>query len=1333
MPLKKTDRKSSRLGSPALTPWKAYAFAVVATSATLGVRLLLDERLEGQPALVIFTVPIMLSAYLGGLHGGLLATGLSFVAANYLLTLPAGIIGVTSGRWQEFLVAVAGVVVSVLNEAFHRARRRADAAVRQYQEVESELWRSEAGLQEAQRLAQIGSWEWESATDEVQASPELYHLFGLDGVTSIARFREQRATLYPIEDWEQVNAARQRSVDTGVGYDLTVRATKVGGPPLWIRTRGEAVRNASGTITGLRGTTQDITATHQAEAALEESEVRYRALVDWSPEPIAVYRHGVLIFVNPAAVAMFGATSTDALLGKSILDLMDPAFHATVMARMKATSEHGVSGPMIEIKAIKLDGTVMAVEVESIAIVYDGEPAILASLRDVSQRKAHEIEIERLNRLYSALGQINQAVVRMPTREELFQIVCRILVDDGGIHMAWVGWNDADTRILVPIARRGDAAGYLDQIQVYSDERPQGCGPSGSAFRTGRPYVSNDMFEDAATLPWREEIGRGGFQACAALPIRLSGEVHGVLNVYSIEKGFFKDKEIALLAEAASDISFALDNLAREAERQRSDAVALASGREASDLRNAIDQHALVVVADANGTITFVNDRFCEVSGYSREELLGNDHRLLNSGHHSKQFIRDLWTTIAHGGVWRGEFKNKAKNGTFYWVDTTIVPFLNADGTPRQYMAIRAVITERKEAELALRFERDRAQRYLDTAEVILLALDMAGRITMVNRHACSIFGWTEDELLGRDFIETCVPARIRDETLQKLSAVLTGPDSSVVENAIVTKSGEERMIEWRNTLQRDSDGRVVSTLSSGVDLTERNRTIAALRTTEERMRFALDSANVGIWDMDFTTGVLQWSEALEAQYGLDPGTFDGTFEGFVERIHPDDRASSLETVGTAMKAGTDFTTENRTIWPDGTVHSLSGAGRILLGANGEPVRGIGISQDVTERRTLEDQFRQAQKMEAIGQLAGGVAHDFNNLLTIILGYTQLLVTDLDPSDPHQEDLAEINRAGTAAAGLTRQLLAFSRKQIIEPTLLDLNDIVTQMRSMLGRLISEDVTILLELQPELAVIKADRAQVEQVIVNLAVNARDAMPTGGKLTIETANVELDEDHVKTRVSLKPGPYVRLTVSDTGTGMTPAVQARLFEPFFTTKEVGKGTGLGLATIHGIVARIGGGVHVYSELGIGTSFKVYFPRADVAAVEGVAAIPVTPIPAGAHTILVVEDANGLRELARRMLDAQGYTVFTAANAGEAIRLFEEHSSIDVLLTDVVMPGSSGPELSKRLTERRPGLKVLFMSGYTDDAIVQHGVLNAGVFLLNKPFTAESLGRKIREVLDS
>jgi PAS domain S-box-containing protein len=515
-------------------------------------------------------------------------------------------------------------------------------------------------------------------------------------------------------------------------------------------------------------------------------------------------------------------------------------------------------------------------------------------------------------------------------------------------------------------------------------------------------------------------------------------------------------------------------------------------------------------------------------------------------------------------------------------------------------------------------------------------------------------------------------------------------------------------------------------------DVTARNETQQALRTADEHVRFSLESASVGIWNMDYTSGVLQWSDVMEAQYGLRPGTFGGTFDAFIECVHREDRESVIDVIGKAIRAGSDFSILHRGRWPDGTVRWLCGTGRILLDEGGMPVRAVGISQDVTERHTLEAQFQQAQKMEAVGRLAGGVAHDFNNLLTVILGFCELLAAGVDPDDPRRCDITEIQRAGTRATELTRQLLAFSRRQIVEPSLLDVNGVLSDMRPMLGRLIREDVKLVFGAGPGLAPVKADRGQLEQVIVNLAVNAQDAMPNGGILRIETANIELDTKYTAMHFAVTPGPYVVVTVTDSGTGMTREVRERVFEPFFTTKEVGKGTGLGLAIVHGIVMRNGGSIDVYSELGRGTSFKIYLPRAIAGELLVVAPAPAVPLRPGTETVLVVDDAEALLVLTKRLLEQQGYTVVVAASVQEAIRLFDVTPSIDVLLTDVIMPGRSGPELSKQLLERRPGLPVVYMSGYAGATIVQHRVDKRGAAFLHKPFTADAVGRKIREVLD-
>ena len=398
----------------------------------------------------------------------------------------------------------------------------------------------------------------------------------------------------------------------------------------------------------------------------------------------------------------------------------------------------------------------------------------------------------------------------------------------------------------------------------------------------------------------------------------------------------------------------------------------------------------------------------------------------------------------------------------------------------------------------------------------------------------------------------------------------------------------------------------------------------------------------------------------------------------------------------------------------------------------GVPARLV-LARDTTERRQLEDQLRQAQKMEAVGQLAGGIAHDFNNLLTAILGSTQLLLHATPPEDGRREDVEEIKNAGLRAAELTRQLLAFSRRQVLAPKVLDMNAVVSQMDKMLRRLIVEDVELVTQLAGDLGPVSADPGQLEQVLLNLAVNARDAMPRGGRLTIETANVFLTEEYSERHHRLPPGQYVLLAVSDTGVGMDEATQKHLFEPFFTTKEVGKGTGLGLATVYGIVKQSGGYIWVYSEPGHGTTVKVYLPRVSGAAEPLPVAAATPELRRGSETVLLVEDAPPVRSLARKSLESYGYTVLEAADGPAALELSAGHArGIDILVTDVVMPGMSGRELAERLAPARPAMRVLYTSGYTDDAMVRQGVLRAGVAFLQKPFIPETLARKVREVLD-
>ena len=504
----------------------------------------------------------------------------------------------------------------------------------------------------------------------------------------------------------------------------------------------------------------------------------------------------------------------------------------------------------------------------------------------------------------------------------------------------------------------------------------------------------------------------------------------------------------------------------------------------------------------------------------------------------------------------------------------------------------------------------------------------------------------------------------------------------------------------------------------------------AALRASEERFRALVENSSDALLLIDAEGRITYLSPSSVRHLGWTAEQMVG--RSIFDFLHPDDR----ELVGVRMAEtlghpGKTIVEQVRFLHADGSWRIMAGGGVNRLA---DPaVAGIVVNvRDITDRRKLEEQLRQAQKMEAVGQLAGGVAHDFNNLLTAILGYCQLMLDEIPEEDPLRLDLLEIQAAGDRAASLTRQLLAFSRRQMLQPQVVDINMLVTQLEKLLRRLISEDVELVTALASDLRQVTVDPASVEQILVNLAVNARDAMPTGGRLTIETANVERDDTYAETHVAMRPGPYVMLAVSDTGAGIDAATRARVFEPFFTTKEQGKGSGLGLATVYGMVKQSGGYIWVYSELGHGTMFKVYLPPTAAPSVAQPAANASAGAP-GWETVLLVEDEDAVRALAREVLRRHGYVVLEARHGVDAVRVAERHTDdIHLLVTDVVMPHMGGRDLAERLGAARPKMKTLFMSGYTDHALLPED-LTPGAEFLQKPFTPEVFARRVRRILDA
>jgi PAS domain S-box-containing protein len=618
-----------------------------------------------------------------------------------------------------------------------------------------------------------------------------------------------------------------------------------------------------------------------------------------------------------------------------------------------------------------------------------------------------------------------------------------------------------------------------------------------------------------------------------------------------------------------------------------------------------------------------------------------------------------------------------------------------------------------------------------ENAADMIAVVDMQGKRLFNSISYQRVLGYTPEELSASSAFEQIHPED-RETVRKAAEEAQRSGNGRTLEYRLRHKNGTWLFLESTSSVIRDAEGKPEKLVIVNRNITQRKAAEDALRSSEADFRSVVEDAPYGIYRASVSGQFLQTNPALQRILGYasaeDLRCKDLATDIF---LHPAEyqRLTELLIFSEEIK---DIETE----WKrqDGTPITLRCSGRRINGANGVPAYFEVFAEDVTEKRILEKQLRMAQKMEAIGRLSGGIAHDFNNHLGVIIGYSRVLKKALDGKDVLCEHALEIEKAGQRAASLTKQLLAFSRQQVLTPTVLSLNTLALEMESMLPRLLGEDIAVSLVLEPELDSVKADTSQIEQVIMNLAINARDAMPGGGKLQIRTANAEMDQRYTRSHPGSRQGNYVLLRVTDTGVGMDPGTLAHIFEPFFTTKEVGKGTGLGLATVYGIVKQSNGYIWVDSTPGRGTTFDIYLPRH-----LGEPAIEKTKTDGaerlrGSENVLLVEDAGPLRKLAQTFLEAAGFRVWSAGCGEEALEVAARSGvNFDLLLTDVVMPGMNGRVLAEQLSPRQPGMRVLYMSGYTDSFIAGHGVLEPETYLVHKPFTEEELIRKAREVLDT
>jgi two-component system, cell cycle sensor histidine kinase and response regulator CckA len=762
----------------------------------------------------------------------------------------------------------------------------------------------------------------------------------------------------------------------------------------------------------------------------------------------------------------------------------------------------------------------------------------------------------------------------------------------------------------------------------------------------------------------------------------------------------------------------------------------------ADEVLSADDLPHIVWISAADGTTNYLNRYGRDFLGLAPNEantqvwvgLVHPDHRTA---------VRRTWKEASRSEApYEVEYRLKRADGSYRWILERAVPRRDADGQVRSWVGTCTDVEDQKRAVASLReseerdvFGRKRAERALEqeraVSETLLASLpalvgvvDRRGRLVRWNQNYAEATGLPNEELLGRDVLATVIDED-RPRLAETMRRVFEDGGYEQVEGRARNAQGEVR--EYVFAGRRVEIGGETFIVSTGLDVTDRRRA----EEQQARLSQVVEQTAESIVITDPGGSILYVNPAFEAVSGYTRAEAIGQNPRILKSGNQD--AAFYRRMWEVLARGEVWTGRLINRRKDGILFEEDATIGPVRDATGRVTSYVAVKRDVTNETRLERQLLQAQKIEAVGRLAGGIAHDFNNLLGVIMGYADLVRRGLGADHPLGGKVDQIRKATERAAALTRQLLAFSRKQVLQPKVIDLNGVLRDVEPMLRRLIGEDIELRTILEPRLGRVKADPFQIEQVVMNLALNARDAMPEGGHLTFETQDAALDAECVAQHPVVPPGRYVMLAVSDTGAGMDAETQAHAFEPFFTTKDAGKGTGLGLATVYGIVKQSEGYIWLYSEVGLGTTFKIYLPRVDEAEVVDAPGKEPTRLAAGHETVLVVEDEASLRDVLCETLESGGYTVLVARDGAEAVRIAGEYAgAIHLIVTDAIMPGLTGRKTVEQIIPTRPETNLLFISGYTDEAIAKQGVLLPGAAFLSKPFTPDDLLRKVRAVLE-
>ena len=1107
------------------------------------------------------------------------------------------------------------------------------------------------------------------------------------------------------------------------------------------------------------------------EGALQEIEDCYRDLLEHTKALLYINDlQGQFLSVNQEAVELLGYDK-DSFLKMNIRDILMPEVKHEFEAYLNEIKGHGVA------KGVMLVQTAMG---EKRLLEYHNtlrtegvtSPIVRGIAYDITERIQAEKAVKRLsqeNAIVAEIGRIISSSLNFEEVYELFTEEVKKLIPFDRIAINLINPKDHTTTIAYVIGAdvTGRQMGNVIPLAGTATEEV-------TRTRSSLLIQAEDPKEITGRYPGLLTSFQSGFRSLMSVPLVSKDEVIGVLHFRSTKPNAYSERELKLAEKVAFQIASAIANAKLFTELKQADEEIQRSYDTQSVINSLLRlsledipfqeilKHALDLILpipwlvfESRGSIFIIEDKLdvlimkaqrglaepiqkscatvpfgkclCGRAALRREiqfsACLNESHEtsyegIIPHGHYCVPILfADKILGVINIYVKEGHQRHQKEEEFLTAVANTL-----------------AGIMIRKRGEEALLRAAQQWRTTFDSINDFVSLLDLEGRILRCNKAMKNFVGKPFNEIINH----SCWEIMLGTTTPVKDCPFLRAKET--LQRETTTYSINDRWFNIAIDPILNETGIFIGAVNTISDITEKKHTEEILRSSEDKYRTILENIEDGYFEVDIAGNFTFINDSLCRIYGYSREEL----MGMNDRQYTDQQnAKKLFRAFNKVYRTGESTKEIdwEIIRKDGTKKNIEASVSIMKDPSGNRIGFRGLVRDITDRKqaekeiaSLQDQLRQSQKMEAIGHLAGGVAHDFNNLLTVITGYTDLLLRSLAPDSPLYPDTLEIKKASEKAESLTRQLLAFSRKQVIQPKVLNLNTLVSNMDKMLRRLIGEHIEPVTYLAENLGRTKVDPGQIEQVIINLAVNARDAMPGGGRLTIETANMELDEEYARTHIDVKPGPYVMLSVSDTGCGMSPEIKEHIFEPFFTTKGEGRGTGLGLSTVYGIIKQMGGSIWVYSEPGQGTTFKIYLSRVeedfDLIEPEG----NLLGSLQGFETILLAEDEEAVRRVAGAILKRNGYIVLETASGEEALCLVQEGNSnpIHLLLTDVVMPGMNGPGLAKHLTLLQPAMKILYMSGHTDNAVIHQDILEIGAPYIQKPFTPDGLSRKVREVLD-